>query len=594
MKTRIVHRLSFGTEILDGGRARFRFWAPDRERVSLEIEGRPAREMRRLSGGWFECETECEAGDLYRFRLAPDGLAVPDPAARAQTGGPKAGASRLVDPKAYDWQCPEWRGRPWADAIIYEAHVGALGGFRGVRERLPHLASLGVTALELMPIAEFPGERNWGYDGVLPYAPAAAYGTPEELKALVDAAHAHGLMIFLDVVYNHFGPVGNYLHAYASSFFRDDVATPWGAAIDFRAAEVRDFFIENAIYWLTEYCFDGLRLDAIHAIADPGFLIELSRRVRDAVEPGRHVHLVVENDDNNAHLLDGHFDAQWNDDAHHALHVLLTGETQGYYGDYAEEPMRHLARCLSSGFAYQGEPSPHRDGALRGEPSGDLPPTRFVMFLQNHDQIGNRALGERLASLADPEALKAATALLLLCPQIPLLFMGEEWGSRRPFLFFAHHDEELARAVREGRQREFGSFPAFKDEARRTLIPDPNDMETFLSSCPDFLGIHDPANADHFAFVKTLIGIRRTEIVPRLNGARSDGVDVLSDAAVVARWRMGDGAVLSLALNLGKVNVDAACPAGRCIFESREDAYASLFEGFLPHQSLVAFMGRPS
>ncbi|MCE9649795.1 MAG: malto-oligosyltrehalose trehalohydrolase [Parvibaculum sp.] len=585
-KMNVSHRLSFGAELLADGRACFRLWAPDRTEVTLEIAGQPPQPMRCEAGGWFIREAVCEAGALYRFRLGPDGLAVPDPAARAQAGGLGPGFSKLVDPKAYEWKTADWTGRPWAETVFYEAHVGALGGFRGVAEKLPYLASLGITALELMPVAEFPGERNWGYDGVLPYAPSAAYGSPDELKALVDAAHAHGLTIFLDVVYNHFGPVGNYLNAYASSFFRHDISMPWGAAIDFRHPEVRDFFIENAIYWLTEYRFDGLRLDAVHAIGDPEFLKELATRVHASVEPGRHVHLVLENDDNDAGLLDRHFDAQWNDDGHHALHVLLTGETQGYYGDYAEEPIAKLARCLSSGFAYQGEPSPHRGGATRGSPSGHLPPTSFVLFLQNHDQIGNRALGERLAALADPMALEAATALLLLCPQIPLLFMGEEWGSRAPFLFFVHHDEVLAKAVREGRQREFASFPAFKDETRRALIPDPNEMETFLSSCPDFLGVHDPLNEGRIALVKNLLKIRHAEIVPRLKGALSEGVTVLSPKALEARWRMGDGATLSLAVNLSETEVEAAPPSGRAIFNLRDP----LPTRFLPPRSFRAFI----
>jgi malto-oligosyltrehalose trehalohydrolase len=591
MKGHFAHQSPFGAEMLDGGRARFRLWAPDRDAVALEIEGTGDVPMQRVSGGWFESETVCAAGALYRFKLGPDGLAVPDPAARAQTFGLDPGYSRLVDPKSYEWQTPEWEGRPWGETVFYEVHVGALGGYRGVKERLPYLASLGVTAIELMPVAEFPGERNWGYDGVLPYAPSSAYGTPDELKALIDAAHSLDLMVFLDVVYNHFGPVGNYLHTYASPVFREDISTPWGAAIDFRIAEVRNFFIENAIYWLMEYRFDGLRLDAVHAIAQPDFLPELAARVRASVEPGRHVHLVVENDDNDARLLEQGFDAQWNDDGHHALHVLLTGETYGYYSDYADKPIAHLARCLSSGFDYQGEPSAHRGGAPRGEPSGHLPPTRFVLFLQNHDQIGNRALGERLSSLADPQAIDAATALVLLSPQIPLLFMGEEWSSHAPFLYFTHHDEELAKAVREGRQREFAAFPAFKDPAHRALIPDPNAMETFLASSPDYLGVHDPANEARVILVKTLLDIRRREIMPRLEGARNESVAILSDKAAAAHWRMGDGTTLSLALNLGSVSAAGMSPAGRLLLESCEGAATSFANGALPPRSLVAIIG---
>src|SRR5262249_34307849 len=329
----------------------------------------------------------------------------------------------------------------------------------------------------------FPGRRNWGYDGVLPFAPAAAYGTPDDLKALVDAAHGYGLVMFLDVVYNHFGPDGNYLAAYAPQFFRNDISTPWGPAIDFRQPEVRRFFIENALYWLMEFRFDGLRFDAVHAISEPDWLDEMAAQVRATVERGRHARLGLAHAGNAASPLAGDFDAQWNDDGHHALHVLLTGEHDGYYADYADGPASRLARVLAEGFAYQGEPSRHRGGKPRGTPSGHLPPTAFVLFLQNHDQIGNRALGERLTALADPAALEAAIALLLLCPQIPLLFMGEEVASPSPFLFFTDHNEELAAAVRAGRRREFASFTSFL--ARRgSVLPDPNAIETFERSIP--------------------------------------------------------------------------------------------------------------
>ncbi len=368
--------------------------------------------------------------------------------------------------------------------MLYELHVGALGGYAGVMERLPALAELGVSAIELMPLNDFPGARNWGYDGVLPYAPDSAYGRPEQLKALIDAAHGLGLMVMLDVVYNHFGPDGNYLHQYAKPFFLEGTHTPWGPAIDFERLEVREFFCDNALYWLNEYRFDGLRFDAVHAIDNDAWLREVADHVRAKVQHGRHVHLVLENERNTANLLDTHFTAQWNDDAHNALHVLLTGETEGYYRAYAQEPIRLLARVLSSGFAYQGEASPTHDGKPRGEASGHLRPTSFVMFLQNHDQIGNRAFGERLRSLCSADALRAATGLLLLSPQIPLLFMDEEYGSEQPFLFFTDYTGDLADAVREGRRREFARFSAFADEKRRATIPDPNDPRTLAASAP--------------------------------------------------------------------------------------------------------------
>src|SRR3954451_14226581 len=480
--TTFGHALPFGATLLGDDRTQFRLWAPAQEQVSVEINGGAPVPMRRLADGWFEAEASCGAGAQYRYRLH-DGLAVPDPASRAQADDVH-GPSLVVDPRAYRWRNPEWRGRPWEESVIYELHTGLLGGFAGVQRELERLSDLGITAVELMPINDFPGERNWGYDGVLPFAPDRAYGSPDDLKALVDAAHDHGLMIFLDVVYNHFGPDGNYLASYAPQFFRDDVSTPWGPAIDFRRAEGRRFFTENAIYWLMEYRFDGLRFDAVHAITEADWLDEMAAAVRATVEKDRHVHLVLEHDGNVADHLRGDFDAQWNDDGHHVLHTMLTGEHEGYYADYAGKPAERLARVLAEGFAYQGEPSPPRSGETRGTPSGDLPPTAFVLFLQNHDQIGNRAFGERMVTLADPQALEAAIALQLLCPQIPLIFMGEENASPSPFQFFTDHHGELADAVREGRRKEFASFAAFSDPARRAQIPDPNAAETFERSRP--------------------------------------------------------------------------------------------------------------
>ncbi|GAC1429622.1 MAG: hypothetical protein NVSMB6_28940 [Burkholderiaceae bacterium] len=318
-------KYTFGATLVAPDRTRFRFWAPSQQSVGVEIDGQPPVPMTAVDGGWFEAEVACGAGATYRYRLNGD-LSVPDPASQAQAGDVHD-ASIVVDHDAYRWQHPQWNGRPWHETVLYELHVGACGGFAGTMERLPALAALGFTAIELMPVADFPGERNWGYDGVFPYAPDTAYGTPDQLKALVDAAHGVGLMVFLDVVYNHFGPDGNYLSAYAAPFFRDDLHTPWGVAIDFRIRQVRDFYTENMLYWLHEYRFDGLRLDAVHAISEPEWLREAAAAVRRATLAGRHVHLVLENDHNRADLLEGPaaglYNAQWNDDGHHALHVLF-------------------------------------------------------------------------------------------------------------------------------------------------------------------------------------------------------------------------------------------------------------------------------
>lgn len=576
--------LSFGATVLANGRTRFRLWAPAQEAVSVEIRDK-RYPMQQLADGWFETEVNCGAGTRYRYRLS-DGSAVPDPASRAQADDVH-GRSIVVDPAAYRWGHPEWLGWPWHGAVIYELHAGTLGGFSGVQRELPRLKEVGVTAVELMPINDFPGTRNWGYDGVLPFAPDRSYGSPDELKALVDAAHAHGLMIFLDVVYNHFGPDGNYLASYAPQFFRDDVKTPWGPALDFRRPEVRHYFTENALYWLMEYRFDGLRFDAVHAITESDWLDEMAAEVRATVESGRHVHLVLEHDGNVAEHLRRDFDAQWNDDVHHVLHVMLTGEREGYYADYADNCAGRLARALAEGFVYQGEPSGHRNGKPRGTPSADLPPTAFVLFIQNHDQIGNRALGERLTALADPQVLEAAIALQLLCPQIPLIFMGEENASATPFQFFTDHHGELAEAVREGRRREFAGFAAFADPQRRERIPDPNALSTFEKSRP----VTDPGIGQvRRALYRRLLVIRSEHVIPRLRGAHAIGAEALGESAVVAQWRMADGAVLMIATNLGAHDCELPVPGGDLIFEIPEGAGARAQSGRLPARSTVAFL----
>jgi maltooligosyltrehalose trehalohydrolase len=434
---------------------------------------------------------------------------------------------------------------------ILEVHAGTLGGFAGVRERLGAIAASGITAIELMPVNAFGGARNWGYDGVLPYAVAEPYGSPADLKALVDTAHGMGLSVLLDVVYNHFGPDGNYLHAYAAAFSHRDMDTPWGGAIAVDAEPVHRFFVDNALMWLRDYRIDGLRFDAVHAIADDDFLDRMAAEIRAAL-PGRHVHLVLENERNDADRLGtDRYDAQWNDDFHNVLHVLLTGETAGYYGNFADRPAEGLARCLKDGFIYQGQGSPGHDGRARGTPSAHLPSTAFVAFLQNHDQIGNRAMGERLIHLTDPDRLRAATALLLLCPQIPLLFMGEEEGSDSPFLFFTDFHDELADAVREGRRREFAKFDAFADEAIRARIPDPNAHSTFQASIPR----PGPDAGMWRALYRELLALRQADLCPRLRGTMGISAEAIGDKAVKARWRMGDGTMLTIMLDLD------ACPA---------------------------------
>lgn len=563
-----------GAHYLGDGRTRFALWAPAQNAVQLLLDDRAPQPMRRSADGWFELEAEGAPGCGYRYQL-DDELAVPDPASRAQRGDVHD-ASLVVDAKAYEWQHDAWRGRPWHETVLYELHVGCCSGFRGVAARLPVLAELGITAIELMPLNEFPGARNWGYDGVLPYAPDASYGTPDELKSLIDTAHGLGLMVFVDVVYNHFGPDGNYLHAYAPDFFRKDQHTSWGAAIDFRRREVRDFFIDNALYWLHEYRVDGLRFDAVHAIGERDFLLELAQRVRASTEPGRHVHLVLENEHNDAGLLapgSNLFDAQWNDDAHNSLHVLLTGEQDGYYANYADHPMTHLARVLAEGFCYQGETAPAL-GRARGTLSAGLPPTAFVFFLQNHDQVGNRAFGDRLQTLCDPDRLRAAIALQLLCPQIPMLFMGEEWACRTPFLFFTDHHGELAAKVTEGRRAEFARFAAFADADQRERIPDPNAASTYLHSVPDASEANCSEAARWLRYYHKLLALRRQHVTPHLPNARAGRTQLFGDRGVLAQWSLGDARVLSIAVQWA--DEEAALPIsppGRFLFCSREDAW---------------------
>jgi maltooligosyltrehalose trehalohydrolase len=577
-----VHRMPFGAALEDGG-TRFRLWAPAARSVELllaRVGGaeRPVA-MHACGDGWCEALVrDSGAGDRYRYRI-DGGISVPDPASRfnpLDVHGP----SEVIDPGAFDWTDDDWRGRPWSEAVVYELHVGTFSGsgtFDGVIDKLDHLVSLGATALELMPVADFPGRRGWGYDGVLPFAPEAGYGRPDDLKRLVCAAHAKGLMVLLDVVYNHFGPDGNYLHAYAPQFFTERHRTPWGAAINFDGDDshwVRRFFVDNAAYWIEEYHLDGLRFDAVHAIVDdsrPHLLEEIAGAIREGPGRDRHVHLVLENDANQARYLglgsDGRqlHDAQWNDDLHHALHVTLTGESDGYYADYASDPVGMLGRCLAEGFAFQGEASPFRDGERRGEPSAHLPSTAFVGFLQNHDQVGNRAFGERIAALAQESALRAGTELLLLAPAVPMLFMGEEFGAATPFQYFCDFTGELAEAVTTGRRGEFAKFEKFSAPEVAESIPDPNAESTFAASRLDWASLGRDPHAGWLDLYRRLLSVRRESIVPRLavGPAHGDGYRKIGRRGLEVRWRLADGSRLRVVANLGDqpIEVDAATAA---------------------------------
>jgi maltooligosyltrehalose trehalohydrolase len=528
------------------GAIRFRLWAPGEERVGLAIDGRDEPvPMTPAADGFFETFVkDLRAGARYRFQLS-GGERVPDPASRFQPDDVN-GPSEAIDPGAYRWR-ESWTGRQWDDIVLYELHVGAFspeGTFAGAASKLDHLARLGVTAVEIMPVSDFSGRRNWGYDGAFPYAPDASYGRPEDFKAFVEAAHAHGIAVLLDVVYNHFGPEGNFLPLYAPDFFTSRRRTGWGDAIQFdgpSSRPVRDFFIENAEYWIEEFHLDGLRLDAVHAIKDdsrPDVLDELGQRLRSRFQ--RPVHLVLENESNDPRRLArdggkaGRYTAQWNDDIHHVLHVAATHEKSGYYAAYGRTEL--LGRALAEGFAYQGEMMAYRN-APRGGPSAGLPPTAFVSFIQNHDQIGNRAFGERLNSLAPPEAIRALASVYLLAPQIPMLFMGEEWGAVQPFLFFCDFGGKLADAVRKGRREEFSRFPEFADPERVAEIPDPSAEATFLASKLDWSRI----DTGHLAFYRELLETRREYVRPLLPSIQHAGEAlVLGGQAVRVSWRAGD------------------------------------------------------
>jgi maltooligosyltrehalose trehalohydrolase len=605
------HSMPFGAECLDDGSVRFRLWAPAALQVDLCLAGE--QESTRLplnprDEGWFELITEAaKPGTRYRFRI-DDAADVPDPASRFQPGD-LHGPSEVIHPEAFDWQDRDWFGRRWEEAVIYELHVGAFspaGTFAGLGERLDYLVDLGITALELMPVADFPGQRNWGYDGVLPFAPDSAYGRPENLKALVQSAHERGLMVLLDVVYNHFGPEGNYLKSYAPQFFTARHRTPWGDGINFDGPDsraVRDFFIDNALYWLTEYHFDGLRLDAVHAIIDdsaPHILTELADTVRSTLETDRHVHLILENERNQARRLERNrlcqpqtYTAQWDDDIHHAVHVLITGERDGYYSDYAERPLEQLGRCLVSGFAYQGDPSPYRNGELRGEPTHGLPPGAFVSFLQNHDQVGNRALGERIIKLASQRAVREAMAILLLAPSPPLLFMGEEFGAETPFLFFCDFEKDLAAAVTAGRRNEFARFAAFDDEAERERIPDPNSLATFEASRLNWLTIDQPSHRESLSFYRRLLKLRCQHIAPFLRHGCSIKADykVQGDHALSVNWEVSEHSKLSLLANLGTTPVSGLdAPISPVIYASQDVGPEAVKQGTLPAWSAVWFL----
>ena len=536
--------LERGARPVAGGVA-FSVWAPRAQRLAVRIVSGDRRiaeqELERSADDCFHGMVAAAVAGSDYFYVLDGERARPDPVSRHQPQGVH-GASRVVDGSAFRWTDAGWHGLAMNELVIYELHVGtftAAGTFDAVCAHLEELRALGVTAIEIMPVAEFPGGRNWGYDGVLLYAAQSTYGGPEGFRRLVDAAHGAGLGVILDVVYNHLGPEGNYLREYGP-YFTERYRTPWGEAVNYDDAgsdEVRRYVIDNALYWVTEMHVDGLRLDAVHGIFDfsaEHVLQELARAVHDQAERlGRRVTVIAESDLNDAKLVRPRercgfgLDGQWDDDFHHAVHVALTGERDGYYRDYASPTA--VAEALRERFVLRGGYSRFRR-RRHGAPASDVAAERFVVFTQNHDQIGNRARGERLAALVSFEAQKVAAALLLLSPYVPLLFMGQEYGETRPFLYFVSHgDPALVEAVRQGRRREFASFE-WNGE-----VPDPQARETFAMSKLDRSVISTPGNAQLVALHGDLLALRAAEL------------------AGISSWDVTDDGSRCVALRYGKL-----------------------------------------
>ncbi|CAM6215289.1 malto-oligosyltrehalose trehalohydrolase [Enterobacter cloacae] len=579
----------WGAEFISGDVVRFRVWAEGQQQLTLRLAERDLP-MTAVGNGWFQIDVPgVTHGTEYQFVLQ-DGMAVPDPASRAQKGDVN-GPSVVIDPGRYQPINPDWAGRPWEETVIYELHIGTFtpqGTFRAAIDKLPYLAELGITQLEVMPVSQFGGSRGWGYDGVLLYAPHSAYGTPEDFHAFIDAAHGLGLSVVLDIVLNHFGPEGNYLPLLSPAFFDAQRMTPWGNGIAYEREPVRHYILDAPLFWLTEYRLDGLRFDAIDQIKDMAskhILQQIAETIREAL-PDRHIHLTTE-DSRNVIFLHPRdekgatplFTAEWNDDFHNAAHVFVTGETHAYYQDFAFEPEKKFARALAEGFVYQGEVS-LQTGHSRGVECHTQPPTFFVDFIQNHDQTGNRAQGERLITLAGADKTRVLLAALLLSPHIPLLFMGEEYGETNPFLFFTDFHGDLAKAVREGRAKEFTGHSGHDGD-----VPDPNDEQTFARSKLDWHNVTTAQGKSWLRFTRSLLVLRHRYLVPLLRpGGTVEGKIVKTAPGMVAvSWSFPTG-TLSLALNIGNKPVDVPALAGETLFSWPEAA-----EVLAPNSIVVRF-----
>lgn len=577
----------WGAEFISENVVRFRIWAEGMQALTLRLEQTDIP-MENVGEGWFQIELpDVTHGSQYQYRL-PDGMLIPDPASKAQKDDVN-GPSLVIDSRRFRRDHRDWKGRPWEQTIIYELHIGTFtpeGTFQAAIAKLPWLAELGVTQIEVMPVSQFGGRRGWGYDGVLLYAPHSAYGTPEDFHAFIDAAHGLGLSVVLDIVLNHFGPEGNYLPLIAPHFFNHDRMTPWGDAIAYENAAVRQYITEAPLYWLTRYHLDGLRFDAIDHIHDPSeshILQEIAERIREAI-PERQVHLTTE-DSRNVIFLHPRdeqgntplYTAEWNDDFHNAAHVFATGETHAYYQDFAEDPAHKLAKAFTEGFVYQGEMSPY-SGQPRGVKIDRQPPQFFVDFIQNHDQTGNRAQGERLITLAGAANTRVLLAALLLSPHIPLLFMGEEYGETHPFLFFTDFHGSLAKAVREGRAKEFAGHAGHGED-----VPDPNDVTTFTRSRLDWQKAASEEGKEWLRFTRQLIQLRHQFIVPLISHAKEIESRVLhaSSGTLAVQWQL-DEVTLSLSLNINETPSQTPELPGKTLF-----CWPDATDSLPPHSILV-------
>ncbi|WP_433935542.1 malto-oligosyltrehalose trehalohydrolase [Sorangium cellulosum] len=588
---------------IEGGAVRFRVWAPDHDRVEIVTYGKDGEEVTGAlpaaptGGGYFEATAPgLGAGALYKVRIDGEGP-FPDPYARAQPFGVH-GPSAVDDP-SFAWTDAGWKGVALEDLVLYEVHVGTAtqeGTFDALIPRLAELRELGITALEIMPVASFPGERGWGYDGVDLFAPSAAYGGPEGLRRLVDAAHAAGLGVVLDCVYNHFGPDGNYLRAYTKRYFTERHKTPWGDAVNYDgegAEQVRALAISNAEMWIRDFHIDGLRLDATHAILDdtePHILREIAERAR-AAGGGRRVVVIAEDSLNDTRLVTpaeqgGHgLDGVWADDFHHELRVLFAGDRDGYFEDH-RGTADDIAATIRKGWLYEGQVSKHA-GKPRGTPAEPVPPPRFVHCIQNHDQIGNRALGDRLGAAVSPAAFRTMSALLLITPYTPLLFMGQEWNARTPFQYFTDHNAELGRLVTEGRRREFQYFTSFSGAE----VPDPQDPRTFQRSKLDWSERQRPEHAGVLAWYRELLGLRAAHPALRRRGRGDFSAEAISKDAVRIERRGGEATVVALVALRGVLDVDLGRPEARALAFSEEPRFGGAAQRIPLERGRAAFEG---